>query len=56
MGVPLWAIPDGIAVNRERIEVRYTSAKQALNRLYELARALSNDYEEFEKLVDGGDR
>ena len=56
MGVPLWAIPDGIAVNRERIEVRYASATQAPTRLYELARALTNDYEKFEKLVDGGDR
>ena len=36
--------------------MRYTSAKQAPIRLYELARALSNEYEEFEKLVDGGDR
>lgn len=56
LGARLSAIPDGIAVARERIEVRYTSAKQALTRLYELSRALSNYYKEFEKRVDGGDR
>ena len=35
LGARLSAIPDGIAVSRERIQVRYTSAKQALTRLYE---------------------
>lgn len=56
LGARLSAIPDGIVITRERIEVRYGSAKEALTRLYELARVLTNDYEEFEKLVDGGDR
>ena len=49
LGARLSAIPDGIVITRERIEVCYGSAKEALTRLYELARVLTNDYEEFEK-------
>ena len=36
-----------------RIEVRFSGAKDAVGRLFALAQALTNDYEQFEALVDG---
>ena len=47
-------LPDGVSVGRDRIEVRFDGAKDAVRRLYSLAQALVNDYERFEALVDGG--
>ena len=47
-------LPDGVSVERDRIEVRFDGAKDAVVRLYALAQALVNDYERFEALVDGG--
>ena len=47
-------LPPGVSVARDRIEVRFNGAKEAVERLYALAYALINDYERFETLVDGG--
>ena len=46
-------LPDGVSVERGRIEVRFDGAKDAVERLYAMAHALVNDYERFEALVDG---
>ena len=47
--------PEGpVDRDRNRIEVRFSGAKDAVGRLYALAQALVNDYERFEELVDGG--
>ena len=50
----LASLPEGVSVSRDRIEVRFNGAKEAVERLYALAYALVNDYERFEGLVDGG--
>ena len=50
----LASLPEGVSVSRDRIEVRFNGAKEAVGRLYALAHALVNDYERFEALVDGG--
>ena len=51
----LASLPDGVSVERDRIEVRFNGAKDAVVRLYALAQALTNDYERFETLVGQGD-
>ena len=51
----LASLPEGVSVSRDRIEVRFSGAKVAVERLYALAHALVNDYERFEELVDGGE-
>ena len=51
----LASLPEGVSVSRDRIEVRFSGAKEAVERLYALAYALVNDYERFEELVDGGE-
>ena len=51
----LASLPEGVSVSRDRIEVRFNGAKEAVGRLYSLAHALVNDYERFEELVDGGE-
>ena len=43
----------GVVVERDRIEVRYAGAKEAVVKLVALAQALNNDYERFEALVAG---
>ena len=48
-------LPDGVLVARDRIEVRFDGAKDAVRRLYSLAQALVNDYERFEALVGAGE-
>ena len=45
-------LPDGVSVERVRIAVRFDGAKDAVERLYAMAHALVNDYEQFERLVD----
>ena len=47
----LSGLPADVLVERDRIEVRFAGAKEALARLYALAQALVNDYERFEELV-----
>ena len=49
----LSGLPDGVLVERDRIEVRFDGGKEAVARLYALAQALVNDYERFEELVGG---
>ena len=49
----LASLPAGVSVRRDRIEVRFTSATDAVARLFALAQALTNDYERFETLIDG---
>ena len=51
----LASLPEGVSVGRDRIEVRFGSAKEAVGRLYALAQALVNDYARFEELVDRGE-
>ena len=54
LGAKLASLPKGVTVERDRIEVRFAGAKNAVEQLYALAHALVNDYERFEELVDGG--
>ena len=49
----LASLPEGVSVSRDRIEVRFSGAQDAVGRLFALAQALANDYEQFEALVDG---
>ena len=48
-------MPEGVSVSRDRIEVRFSGAQDAVGRLFALAQALTHDYERFEELVEGGD-
>ena len=47
--------PEGVNVARDRIEVRFSGAQDAVARLFALAQALTNDYEQFEALVEVGE-
>ena len=49
----LAGLPAGVSVEPGRIEVRFSGAQDAVGRLFALAQALTNDYEQFEALVDG---
>ena len=49
----LAGLPSGVVVERDRIEVRYAGAQEAVVKLVALAQALNNDYERFEALVAG---
>ena len=51
----LAGLPDGVSVAPGRIEVRFSSAQDAVGRLFALAQALTNDYEQFEALVEEGE-
>ena len=51
----LASLPAGVSVRRDRIEVRFTSAKDAVARLFALAQALTHDYDRFETLIDGSE-
>ena len=46
-------LPAGVSVRRDRIEVRVTSAKDAVAKLFALAQALTHDYDRFETLIEG---
>ena len=50
----LASLPAGVKVARDRIEVRFSGAQEAVARLYALAQVLSNDYDRFETLVGRG--
>ena len=52
-GGRLSGLPAGVVVERDRIEVRYAGAKEAVVKLVALAQALNHDYERFEALVTG---
>ena len=47
-------LPAGVSVTRDRIEVQFTGAREAVTRLFALAQALTNDYEQFEAVVGTG--
>ena len=49
----LASLPPGVSVGRDRIEVRVTSAKDAVTKLFALAQALTHDYDRFETLIEG---
>ncbi len=51
MSAKLANLPDGVRVERGRIEVRFDGAEDALVRLYTLAQALGNDLGRFQALV-----
>ena len=51
----LSGLPAGVSVEPGRIEVRCSGAKDAVGRLFALAQALTNDYEQFEALVKEGE-
>ena len=51
----LSGLPAGVTVEPGRIEVRFRSATEAVGRLFALAQALTNDYEQFEALVEEGE-
>ena len=51
----LAGLPEGVTVEPDRIEVRFTGSQEAVKRLFALAQALTNDYERFEALVEGED-
>ncbi len=46
-------LPAGVVVERDRIEVRYAGAPEAVAKLMALAQALTRDHERFEALVAG---
>jgi hypothetical protein len=52
--VRLAGLPDGVTVEPGRIEVRFTGARDAVTRLFALAKALTNDYDRFETIVGSG--
>ena len=51
----LASLPEGVSVSRDRIEVRFSGAQDAVGRLFALAQALAHDYEQFEALVGRGE-
>ena len=51
----LASLPAGVSVSRDRIVVRFTSAKDAVARLFALAQVLTNDYDRFETLIEGSE-
>ena len=51
----LASLPEGVHVARDRIDVRFSGAQEAVARLFALAQALTNDYEQFEALVEEGE-
>ena len=48
-------LPAGVSVRRDRIEVRFTSAHDAVAKLFALAQALTHDYDRFETLIERGE-
>ena len=54
LGVRLAGLPAGVTVEPGRIEVQFRGAREAVARLFALAQALTNDYEQFETIVSGG--
>ena len=51
----LASLPEGVHVARDRIDVRFSGAQEAVARLFALAQALTHDYEQFEALVGRGE-
>jgi hypothetical protein len=53
MSARLAGLPERVTVKPGRIEVRFSSAREAVGRLFALAQTLTNDYERFETVVGG---
>ena len=51
----LASLPAGVSISRDRIEVRVTSAQDAVAKLFALAQALTHDYDRFETLIEGSE-
>ena len=51
MSAKLANLPEGVSVERGRIEVRFDGAEDALARLYALAQALGNNLARFQPLA-----
>ena len=51
----LASLPAGVSVRRDRIEVHFTSAHDAVAKLFALAQALTHDYDRFETLIGRGE-
>nr|ALS90587.1 selenocysteine synthase N terminal [uncultured bacterium] len=49
-------LPEGVTLGPGRIEVRFDGAREAVQRLFALAQALTNDYATFETVVSDGER
>ncbi len=45
-------LPEGVRLDTGRIEIRFETAKEGIERLYALAKALMNDYDRYEELVE----
>jgi hypothetical protein len=54
LSVKLAGLPEGVTVERGRIEVRFDGAREAVGRLFALAQALVNDFDRFEDRVGRG--
>ena len=54
LGARLTNTPPGITVMANRIEVTFSTPKEAAQQLYTVAAILNNDYPRFEKLVETG--
>ena len=46
------AMPKGITIEPNRIEISFSSAKEALQKLFELSQLLVNDYDRFESIIE----
>jgi hypothetical protein len=55
LSLRLAGLPDGVTVERGRIEVTFAGAREAVTRLFALAKALTNDYDRFETIVGRGE-
>ena len=51
----LASLPAGVSVRRDWIEVRVTSAHDAVAKLFSLAQTLTHDYDRFETLIEGSE-
>ena len=51
MSAKLADLPEGVSIERGRVEVRFDGAEDALARRYSLAQALGNDLGRFQALV-----
>ena len=45
-------LPEGVKLERGELSIRFESAEELLGKLFELAQAISNDFEQFRKAVE----
>lgn len=48
----LLTLPDGVALLKGKLEIRFDTTEALLSKLFELAQAIANDYEAFETSID----